>query len=147
MEVRCFDLFSHRYYEMPLPESFTSMGSLKLTVLKGNLCIVKNPIDICILKEYGNNNSWIQLFHASQEVTIKKMIWDQLLDLVCFKVGRNHIFLAARIENNHDHTFVIIKCNLESKKAEILFLKLPEHIRMTAALHWMESLVPLSADL
>ncbi|XP_021719895.1 F-box protein CPR30-like [Chenopodium quinoa] len=143
-KIKCFDLFSQRYYEIPLHEKISPGNSSNLCVLRGQLCIVTTfYFDTWILKEYGVHDSWTRLFHCPSgewsRLYNSFSSWHTGLSVACSKDG-SKILVALRGDPPN-----FICCDLKSKKVvKILIPGLPPQCPFI--LPWVESLVPLPDD-
>ncbi|XP_048491237.1 F-box protein CPR1-like [Beta vulgaris subsp. vulgaris] len=138
--IKCFDLFTLKYYEIALPEDITPYDYFFLAVLNEQLIILTSCLDIWLMKEYGVRQSWTQLFRRPS-IPFKPAysLWNHGLSLACTKDGCKILVVSMGGPLN------FICCDLESqeaKKVEIPGLSIPS--RFSAVLPWVESLVPLS---
>ncbi|XP_021719794.1 F-box protein CPR30-like [Chenopodium quinoa] len=141
--IKCFDLFTQRYYEVPLHEKIIPGYSPTLCVLRGQLCVVTFYLDIWVLKEYGVQDSWTRVFRCPS------VQWNSLYNSFC----RMHLGLSVACSKDGSKILLAVMgdrqnficCDLKSKEAtKIQIPGLPP--RSPAILQWVESLVPLSDD-
>uniref|UniRef100_A0A803N4U6 F-box associated domain-containing protein n=1 Tax=Chenopodium quinoa TaxID=63459 RepID=A0A803N4U6_CHEQI len=120
-ELKCFDLVTRKFYEMPLPSKITSF-SPRLTILRGQLCMVTNFLDVFILEDNNDvKKSWITLFHHnSRECSCFNIynMWGDYFDLACLQDEHN-IILVLRNQTKLQEFMVYCDKNKEARRLEI----------------------------
>ncbi|KMT04207.1 hypothetical protein BVRB_8g185020 [Beta vulgaris subsp. vulgaris] len=144
-DIKCFDLFTRRYYVLLLPKKVSPTYFPLLAVLKGELFVVTYYFDIWVMKEYGVEESWTRLFRcpSTQWNVITKFAsglfcWNLGLSLACSKDGCKILVACLRGPEN------FICCDLQSQEASEVEIPSLLPKRFSAILPWVESLVPLS---
>ncbi|XP_021714938.1 F-box/kelch-repeat protein At3g06240-like [Chenopodium quinoa] len=145
--IRCFDLFTQRYYQIPHPVkreiNYTNCeDDSELTILEGQLCIVTYTLEIWVLNK--KKKSWTRIFHhLSGQLKHVDFHHAKIYNLG-FRDERRSIILAIA-DRTRALQKVFICCDLQSKQArEIEATNLPDGTERIISFHpWVDSLVPL----
>uniref|UniRef100_A0A803LQ76 F-box associated domain-containing protein n=1 Tax=Chenopodium quinoa TaxID=63459 RepID=A0A803LQ76_CHEQI len=160
-EIKCFDLSTHKFYEMPqLPDNILR-DAPKLGVLQGKVCLVTICMDIWILEEYNNKASWTQLFRNIMRPSAgcpcdAYQLWKLNMNIGCLKDGSN-IFIAFTKRHTRDPKLPCLRvvkglkcCEMESGATNKIIHTpdLPDDLLLASKQPWVESLVdPLALSL
>lgn len=143
--IRCFNLSTQKYYEMPLPKKVCPDYSPTLAVLRGQLFLVTYYFDIWVLKEYGVEEPWTRLFRCPS------VEWNNLYKSMSGLVVRGYSGLSLGCSEDGCKILIahvkgrkrFIYCDLESLEARKIEIPGVQGC-ISAILPWVASFATLS---